>query len=200
MTFGSKSVSMINDISKIFKKSAALLLGCFFVLSCENDINEVRSLGAKTTGIEEGKNIESFLSQEGKVKAKLMAPLMLRYQRDTPKVEFPKSLKVDFFNAALQVESKLSAKYGEYKENENKVFLRDSVIVFNVTGDTLFCNELFWDQYKGIFYTEKAVKIHSPTRRFYGTGLVAEQSFKHYTIFKMHNSYMNIPDSTMSGY
>ena len=175
-------------------------MGCFFVVSCENDMNEVRALGGKTTGIEEGKNIESFLSQEGKVKAKLMAPLMLRYQRDTVKVEFPKSLRFHFFDDSLQVESTLSAKYGEYKENENKVFLRDSVVVYNVSGDTLFCNELFWDQYKGIFYTEKPVKIHSPTRRFYGTGLVAEQSFKHYTIFKMHDSYMDIPDSTMSSY
>ena len=73
----------------MFKIIAAILFGCFFVWSCENDIREVQNLNQKTISVEEGKQIESYLSEGGKVKAKLTAPLMLRYQKDTPKVEFP---------------------------------------------------------------------------------------------------------------
>lgn len=162
-------------------------------------MREVQNLNQKFVGIEEGKDIESYLSQEGKVKAKLMAPLMLRYQQDTPKVEFPKTLRVDFYNDSTKVESKLFAKYGRYLENENKVFLRDSVIVFNITGDTLIAKELYWDQNKSIFYTDKNVIIRKPDQKVYGTGLRADQSFKWFTIEHPHDSYLNIPDSSFLG-
>lgn len=177
-------------------KSAAFSIGCFFVCSCENDINKVQNLNKKSIGIEEAKEVESYLSQEGKVKAKLMAPLMLRYQLDTPKVEFPKTLRVDFFDDKRQVESKLFSKYGRYVETESRVFLRDSVIVHNVSGDTLICKELYWDQNKGIFYTDKNVIIRKPDQKVYGNGLVADQSFKWFTIKHPHNSFLNIPDSS----
>lgn len=175
---------------------AALIAGCFFVCSCENDELEVKKLNEKTTGVEEGRQIESYLSQNGKVKAKLMAPLMLRYQKDTAKVEFPQTLKVDFFDDSTKIESKLFAKYGRYLENENKVYLRDSVVVYNMSGDTLFCKELYWDQQKAIFYTDKNVIIKKPDQKVYGKGLIADQAFQWFTVTHPYNSYLNIPDSS----
>ncbi len=196
---GLENAGMISRTIKLHKILAAMLLGCFFVLSCENDMAEVQNLSQKSIGAEEGKDIESYLSQEGKVKAKLTAPLMLRYQRDSPRVEFPKTLRVDFYNDSTKVESKLFAKYGRYMENENKVFLRDSVIVFNMTGDTLLSNELYWDQLKAKFYTDKNVIIRKPDQKVYGTGLEADQDFKNITIRKVHDSYLDIPDSSFIG-
>lgn len=181
---------------RLYKILAAMISGCFFVLSCENDIQDVQKLKTKSISIEEGKQIESYLSENGKVKAKLMAPLMLRYQKDTPKVEFPKSLHVDIYNDSAKVDSKISAKYGRYVENENKVFLRDSVVVFNMKGDSLFCKELYWDQAKSIFYTEKNVILHQPNQKVYGKGMIADQNFKWFTIKHPYNSYLNIPDSS----
>ncbi len=191
---------MISRLLKQYKILAAIIIGCFFMYSCENDIRDVQNLNKKTIGVEEGKQIESFLSQNGKVKAKLMAPIMLRYQQDTPKVVFPKTLRVDFFNDSTKIESKLFAKYGHYLENENKVFLKDSVVVFNVSGDTLFCKELYWDQVKATFYTDKNVIIHKPDQKVYGTGLTADQSFNWFIIKHPHNSYLNIPDSSFVNY
>ncbi len=190
---------MSRTTHRAFKISAALFLGCFFIYSCENDIREVQNLNQKSIGIEEGKDIEGYMSQDGKVKGKLMAPLMLNYQSDTPKIEFPKTLRVDFYNDSAKIESKLFAKFGRYLTNENKVFLRDSVVIFNINGDTLFCKELYWDQNKAIFYTDKNVIIHKPDQKIYGTGLVADQSFKNITIKKVHNSYLDIPDNSFLG-
>lgn len=178
---------------------AAVAIGCFFVLSCENDLEEVQNLNKKSIGIEEGRQIESYLSQEGQVKARLNAPVMLRYQYDTPKVEFPKTLRVTFFDDNTQEESKLFAKYGRYLENENKVYLRDSVVVYNVSGDTLISNELYWDQLQQIFYTDKNVIIRKPDQKIYGSGLVADQNFKWFTIKNIQNSILNIPDSSFVG-
>ncbi len=186
---------MINTRHLTKKHWATLLVSCFFVYACENNYNEVQNLGKPKINVEEGRQIESFLSQEGKVKAKLTAPLMLRYQYDTPKTEFPKSLHVDFYGENIQVESQLFARYGTYLDNENKVFLKDSVIVFNTSGDTLLCRELNWDQRREIFYTDKNVIIRKPDQKIYGTGLTADQGFKWFTI-KNAYGYINIPDSS----
>lgn len=186
---------MTNRNLRYFTKMAALFVGCFFVYACENNYNEVQNLGKPKINVEEGRDIESYLSQAGKVKARLTAPLMLRYQFDTPKTEFPKTLHVDFYNDSIRIESQLSAKYGHYLENENKVFLRDSVVVFNVTGDTLHCRELYWDQQKELFYTDKNVIIQKPDQKIYGTGLTARQDFKAFTI-KNAYGFINIPDSS----
>src|SRR5688500_980875 len=67
-------LSMINRFLSI----AALILGCFFFTGCENDLKKVDSLLEKKTGVEEAKDIEAYLSEGGKTKAKLLAPLMLR--------------------------------------------------------------------------------------------------------------------------
>ena len=177
---------------------AAFFTGCFFRCSCENNIQEVRNLGIKKTGQEIAENVESYMSQDGKVKAKLISPLMLRTESDTPVVEFPKTLRVDFYGDSIKLESRLFAKYGRYQENQGKVFLRDSVVVFNIKGDTLFTNELWWDRDKAIFYTDKHVLIKQPfNQQFEGKdGMTADQSFKSWTLLN-GSGVRNVPDSSL---
>ena len=181
---------------------AAVLTGCFFMWACENDINEVRDLSRKKASVEEGRNIQSFLSMNGKMRARLTAPLLLRYQGDSAKkAEFPNSLHVDFFNDSLKIESQLNAKYGRYLENENKVFLRDHVVAFNIKGDSLFCEELYWDQTTEKLYTTKKVIFSKNFRKSLVIGLdgmIASQDLSVITFYNVNNtgSYAFIPDST----
>jgi LPS export ABC transporter protein LptC len=193
---------MINQFLHIYLKRAAIIIGCFFIWACENDMNVVRDLGRKKAGIEEGKNIEIFLSANGKMRARLKAPLLLRYQGDSAnKAVFPNTLHVDFFNDSMKIESQLNAKFGSYLENENKVYLRDNVIAFNIKGDTIFCEELYWDQTKEKYYTDKKVTISKNFRQalFIGlNGMTCKQDLSGLTLFNVSNtgSYTFIPDST----
>lgn len=186
-------------MNKIFhdtgKSKLTALLGCclFFGLllpACENSQEELAALSKTRIAVEEAKSIESYLSQGGKMKAKLTAPVMNRYQADSPYIEFPRSLHVDFYNDSLQVQSELFSKYGRYRETEQKVFLRDSVLVFNNRKDTLKCEELWWDQNKEMFYTDKDVEIHQPDKIIYGKGLEADQSFNWYLIKQITGQVM----------
>ncbi len=45
------------------------------------------------------------MSENAKVKAKLTAPYMRRSEMDSPYVEFPNTLHVDFYNDSLKIES-----------------------------------------------------------------------------------------------
>lgn len=157
----------------------ALCLVFLLISSCENDPKVVEEWTKKVELREEAKTIESYLSQEGQMKAKLTAPLMYRYQRDTIYTEFPNTLHVDFYDDSVRVESWLTANYGIYYDNLNKVFLRDSVTVINMEGDTLRCPELWWDQNSQKFYTDKPARLDGKDKHLTGTqGLEATQDLK----------------------
>lgn len=163
----------------IFRSSAALIISCFFLVACENDPQVVKEWTERKVLFEEGKNIESYLSQGGKMKAKLVSPLMYRYQSDTVYAEFPKTLHVDFYDDSVRVESWLTAMYGKYFENLNKVYLRDSVTVINLDGDTLRCPDLWWDQNLQKFFTDKPARLDGKDKHIVGTqGLEATQDLK----------------------
>ncbi|MGZ5189405.1 MAG: LPS export ABC transporter periplasmic protein LptC [Flavisolibacter sp.] len=174
-------IDRFND-KKLFK--AAFILGCFFFLSCENDEKIIEELTKNAKTIEEAKHIETYLSQGNRMRAKLVAPYMLRYQADTVYVEFTKSLHVDFFDTAGKTDSQLDAMYGKYYESLNKVYLRDSVVVSNVQGDTLRCPDLWWDQNSQKFYTDKRVRIKKGGNMFYGIGMEAKQDLSDIKIKK----------------
>ena len=192
---------MINTLFyKNTKLAVALLSSCFFMLACENNVNDVQALSARIGGIDVGKDVSIFISNDGKMTAKLMAPLMRKYLLDSGRmVEFPNTLKVDFYKDSLHIESKLSADYANYKEEENKVFLKDNVIVYNVLGDTLWCKEMIWDQNTNKFTTDKEVivKQHNPIAKIYGKGFEANQDLSDIHIFKpQSNSFAILSDST----
>lgn len=140
-------------------KTAAIIFSCFFFLACENDQKTIDDLTRPKATTEEAKNIESFLSQGGMLKAKLWAPYMLRSSSDTTFVEFPQSLHVNFFDSLGNLESHLDARYGKYFESLNKVYLRDSVLVYNLQGDSMRAPELWWDQNTQRIYTDKKVWV-----------------------------------------
>ena len=192
---------MINiQYYKTIRLAVACMSSCFFMLSCENNVNDVKALGAKEDGIDIGKDVAIYISTDGKISAKLTAPLMKKYLQDKGRmIEFPNTIKADFYKDNLNVESKLTALYAHYIENENKVFLRDNVVVYNVLGDTLWSKEMYWDQNTNTFHTDKdvIVKQHNPIAKIYGKGFEANQNLTDLHIFKpQSNSFAIISDSS----
>ena len=162
---------------------AAILCSCLFILGCENDEREINALTDKAVMVEKAKNIDVLFSQQGQLRARMKAPLMLRYQEDTVRVEFPESLHVDFYDSTRRVESWLDARFGRYYETYNRVLLKDSVRVINIKGDTLTTPELWWDQNARKFYTDSSVRITTKDKQIRGgKGLEAGQDLTWYTI------------------
>jgi len=162
---------------------AAFLTSCFFMFACENDEKKIDALFKNRAAIEEAFKIESFMSQNGQVKARLMAPYMMMFQGDSPYIEFPRTLHVDFYADSVTIESFLDARYGKYFQYSAKVLLRDSVVVINkINGDTLRTNELWWDRDNHDFRTDKPVQIYQKDKTIFGQGLWGLQDFSKYKI------------------
>jgi len=164
---------------KLLIYAAALVISCFFVYSCENKQKDIDAWTKNKVMTEKALNVESYISNEGKMKAKLTAPLMYRVLADTQYIEFPKTMHVDFYDDSTKIETWLDCKYGKYFESLNKVYLRDSVIVITVKRDTLRCHDLWWDKTKEIFYTDSVATYRSPGNDITGgKGMEATQDLK----------------------
>lgn len=180
------------SVSSINKLVLLLLLAAVF--ACNN--KEKKAVAAVQPPHvllpEEANNIEAYMSEpsgsrdslKAKVKGKLTAPYMLRFMKaDSPYAEFPRTLHVDFYNDSMQLESQLDALYGKWLSNQDKVFLRDSVVVKNLQkGDTVYCKTLWWDQHTEQFTTDDSVRIYTRDKILFGTGMEADQNFRWYRI------------------
>lgn len=159
-------------------KAAVYFVSCCFFFSCENDIKVIQGLQEKKLSVDEVKGVVSYLSQGGRLKAKLTSPYMLRYFDSVPRVEFPKTIHVDFYDSTLQIESYLDAKNAFYYEQQSRVILNDSVVVIRINGDTLKTNELFWEQSLHKLFTNRDVEIRQKTKTIFGKGFESDENLK----------------------
>lgn len=191
-------MSCISFSYKVVVRTAYIIAGCFFIIACENDDKVLQDWTKRVVLKEEATNIESYLSQDGKLKAKLTAPLMIRVAGDTISVEFPKKLHCDFYDDSTKVETWLDSKYGIYYENLNKVYLRDSVVVITLKGDTLRSPDLWWDQTTRMFHTDKYATYHGIGKNIYGgKGLEATQDLNR-IMFKESTGNMKVSQNGFS--
>ncbi|MCC6289551.1 MAG: LPS export ABC transporter periplasmic protein LptC [Chitinophagaceae bacterium] len=193
---------MRNRNNYIFLLSLFVCLSCTFLASCENDEKVLQERAKRKMGVDEAKKIELLYSQSGKVRSRLTAPVMLRYQDTLPRVEFPNSLHIDFFDSTLQVENIVDSKYGRYIEGQNRAFLRDSVVAIQLTKmDTVRCQELWWDQNKQLFYTDKPATVTKKdgTIIHAAKGLKASQDFKKIEFFETLDGTLVVSNAEFSG-
>jgi LPS export ABC transporter protein LptC len=167
--------------------NALMILSCIFLWGCENDADKIKNLSVKKVGVEEARTVVLNYTIGGKTKAILHAPLMLNVAESVPYVEFPLTLHADLYNDSSKIESTLDAHYGKYKQFQSIVFLKDSVVVINMgKGDTLLCDELYWDRNRTgkEFYTDKPVRIRTKTEVISGKGMEASQDFRNWRILE----------------
>ena len=170
--------------------NAALLLGCFFLFSCENDAGQVNQLGKRDVqNTEEATFVKINYTVGGKTKTIVTAPLMIHVSDTASFYEFPKTLYAEFYNLQSIKETILTANYGKYKETANVIYLKDSVKIINLLkGDTIYCEDLYWDS-KRIgqeFYTSKKVRIRQPDGQYLNLaeGMEADQALKNIHMLK----------------
>lgn len=163
------------------------LICCLLVAACKNDIGKLKQkLDKSIVNVERAEEVTIIYSKDGVTKAKLFTNNFQHIQNVEPSyIEMSKGLKVEFYNDTLQVQSTLTAKYGKYFEQNGNVLVRDSVVVTNIKKEMLNTEELVWNEKMQKFYTEKFVKITTPTQIIYGDGLESNQNFSEYKIINI---------------
>jgi LPS export ABC transporter protein LptC len=195
MEFNVSLRAMTHQVTyRIWLLALAIVVG---LSACENDIKKVAALNHHTDQPEEAHGVDAYFHQGSVLKARLTAPYMLRYN-DTLRTVFPNSLHCDFYDSLQHIESRMDARYGIYHENTNQVYLRDSVVILNLTKrDTIYCKDLYWDQNTGVFTTHKEVQIHRVGQFLQGKGMTSTQDFSHASIDTLYNSTVQVQEGKL---
>jgi LPS export ABC transporter protein LptC len=171
-------------ISKLTRTLLPGILLFAMVIGCKNDPKEINALVTKGAQQEDkAEDVTILYSDNGHVKMKLYAKEFVKNDvAKPPYTEMRRGLKVEFFDDSLNVESTLNARYARYYEKQNNILIRDSIVIVNKKGEKLNTEELVWNQSAKKLFTEKFVKITTPTQVMYGDGLEANEDFTWYRI------------------
>lgn len=183
---------MDKPISYLYKKFTSirvipiLFMGVWLFFSCQNDIEIINTLTSEIDFPTESiQHLESIYSDSAKIEIRIKAPEVKRYGNATePYMEFSKGIEVLFYNDQAEISSQLTAKFAIYNETEKLWEARDSVVAINVNGEVLNTDLLFWDEEKGLIYSNKFVKITTDDEVLFGEGFEANQDFSDWVIKK----------------
>ena len=190
MDIGNIKIHIEKYITKGFFFFGALV----FFASCENDTKYINSINEKIKEVEEVKNVRGTLSQTADIKAELTAPLMLKVKSDTIYTEFPNTLKVTFYENESPT-TVITSNYGIFYDTYRKVHLVDSVVIFKMPGDTIYCRDLWWDQNKKHFFTDNPVKIRTAKQTLNGSGMWAREDMSEYTLYNSKDGSVDVPEN-----
>ena len=176
---------MKNILKQIARKILPGVLFCA-VAACKNDINDIRALTGKGNIQEDrAEDVTIIYSKKGKITGRLFAHEFARNEyAKPPYVDMNRGLKVEFYNDSGEIENVLTADSSRYYETLGNILVWDSVQIISKKGEQLNTSELVWNESIQKFFTEKPVKITTPTEVLYGDGMEANKDFTWYQITK----------------
>jgi LPS export ABC transporter protein LptC len=161
---------------------AGIIVYTVMLFSCENDLNSVSKITATDDSPTEiTHDLLTVMTDSGRPNLTIEAVYAEKYGGEFPKTEFSDGLKITFYDKKGEVESILTANYGEISDQDEKMLVRHNVIFENFhEKQKLKTEELFWDKDKREIFTDKLVTIHSEKGVFKGYNLKADESFTQY--------------------
>lgn len=168
------------------KISIAVVISITALLfSCKNDIKTVNSIaGISNLPIQVAKNVEIIYSEQGRIMAKMKAPVMERYENERKYTLMPKGIEMLFYDSLMHVESKLLSKYAISYDDTQIMEAKNDVRVTNKKGEQFNSEHLIWDQKKEKIYSNEFIKITTADDITFADGFESDQYFNKYEIKK----------------
>ncbi|MBC6400962.1 MAG: LPS export ABC transporter periplasmic protein LptC [Ekhidna sp.] len=145
-------------------------------------------------------SVNTLVSDSGLFVMHVEAPKQQEFE--TGDIEWPEGVFVEYFDKQGNVTTLFSADYVYYTKKEELYHAKGDVVVRNnQTADELTTEELFWDEVKEEYYTEKFVTIKSDDEVHTGEGLKANRDFTSYQILKPSGTFTleDDPSSSLKG-
>lgn len=169
---------MISNKQHIFKNGViALAMTLFF--SCKNNFKEVNNIGVSENepqGV--GIDINAKRTDSGRVVANLKTPKLLDFEnRKFRYSECPEGIILDIFDAKNQ-KTRVIADYAIIYSDTDLVDLQGNVVVASFAQDSLFAEQLYFDQDKQWLFTNLPVTYKSKDYLTKGSGFDSDRDFK----------------------
>ncbi len=106
-------------------------------------------------------------------------------------IEWTQGVLVEYFDKKGNITTLFSSNYLYFTKKEELYHAKGNVVVKNhETKDELTTEELFWDENKEEYYTEKFVVIKSDDEIHTGEGLTANKNFTSYQILNPSGTFV----------
>ncbi len=158
MTVGLEEINltkiMVRKVSarSIFQNISPLviqiLLGALLLTSCEPDLKEVDRIAnlKKEEAVDISRHVDIIYSDSTRVKANLTAPEM-RIKHDSTEIyEFPKSIKIIFYDENLKETQRITSDHAIRREKEKTTIFTKNVVVTMADGSVLKTEEIVYDE------------------------------------------------------
>ncbi|WP_452225104.1 LPS export ABC transporter periplasmic protein LptC [Lacinutrix chionoecetis] len=166
----------ISKIHNIKNGVIALVMTLFF--SCTNNFQDVNKIGISENepqGV--GVNINAKRTDSGRVVANLISPKILDFEnRSFGYSEFPDGVTLHIFDDKNQ-RTTVVADYAILYSETDVIDLQGNVIVSSVAGDSLFAEQLYFNQQKEWLFTNLPVKYKSKDYLTHGKGFDSDRDF-----------------------
>ena len=166
------------DLNHSFKVFFVCPVVLSLFLSCKNNFEEVKKIGISENepiGIAEHINLK--YTDSGRVTANLKSPKMLDYSnREFAFNEFPDGIDLDLFDEQNQ-KSNVIADYAIVYDKTGIIDLQGHVVLSSTNKDTLFAEQLYYDQNREWLFTNKPVTFRTGRDVINGKGFDSDTKF-----------------------
>lgn len=147
------------------------------------------------------KNVATFISDSGIVQYKIVAPLWQVFDEvDTPYWTFPQGLYLEKFDPYFHVIATVAADSARFFKNQRTWRLDGHVEMTKAPKDLFLTEQLFWDQRRGIIYSDSFIHIETPTHVLEGMGFESDERLSSYRVIKPQGIFpVNRHDLTGGG-
>ena len=147
---------------KILFRILLMILPLLTILfSCVNDMEIVNKfIDTETEPDLIADHVEMLYTDSARLQMKMVTPLVIRFtsaakQRD----EFPEGLHVWHYEKTGELKAEITANWAKHDVATDLWEAQSNVVVTRADGTKLETEQLFWDQKKGIVYSEKYTRI-----------------------------------------
>tara|TARA_R110002049_G_scaffold268752_1_gene445489 strand:+ start:13720 stop:14274 length:555 start_codon:yes stop_codon:yes gene_type:complete len=166
----------------------AITVTMFF--SCDNRLKEVQQMGiSENEPIGVAENINLKYTDSGRVKSILISPKMLDYSnRDFAFNEFPEGINLELFNEKNE-KTTILADYAIIYDKTNLIDMKGNVVLATETSDTLFAEQLFFDQTKQWVFTNQPVTFRRGFDLINGNGFDSDSKFSDAEVLEVDGNF-----------
>lgn len=165
--------------------SALCLALALFAASCreETKVNVASSLHPERMATMSTRDISTLISDSGVTQYRIVAPLWEVYDEvDEPYWRFPEGIYLRKYDRRFNVIATIAADSARYIRNEKLWRLDGNVEITKKPADLFLSQRVFWDQGKGIVYSDTFMHIENADHVLEGTGFVSNENFTSYRV------------------
>lgn len=167
----------------ILNTVAALVVTVFF--SCKNNFKDVQQVGVlQNEPIGEADTINLKYTDSFRLKANLLSPKLYDYSnRNFAFSEFPKGIELIIYDEDGNA-SKIFSDYAVVYNETDLVDLKGNVILATHEKDSLFTEQMYFDQKKEWVFTNKEFRLVTEGTDISGRGFDSDRNFDDYEMLE----------------